>query len=221
MSEEPGYDNDNIRTALLESIAVAKERIRIGTANVQKRVELEKELKFLQQRQKMHLETFQHMLRIYKNLQKYVEDRKELSMEMLQEAVHKAGLIVPDADVKGLHLAFSNKSARVLTETGQDVNQREGGAFRAALGILMRYALLSFQAGKCQVMFLDESFSAMIDSTADTMREYINAFKDDMLIVGIEQRSYLYEGIDREIYEASKDAKGLTVIRKLSDGGVE
>lgn len=217
MSSEWGHDSSTVRDDLLKAITVCNERIRIGTVNLQKKLELEKDLKFYENRLQNYKDTFQYMVRIYKNIQKYTEDRKELSMDLLQEAITKAGLIVPDADVKGLHLVFNNKTARIVNEKGQDVNQREGGAFRAALGILMRYALLSFQTDKCQVMFLDESFSAMSDSTADTMREFINAFKETMLIVGIEQRSYLYDGIERITYEAAKDAQGLTVIRRIDE----
>lgn len=204
----------NRRNALLVAKAQADERARIGRANEAKLREAHLELQKYTNMRDTIRSCFNYITTLYKNIEKYAADRKELSTNMLKTAIEKAGFIVPDASTRGIHLEYNNKEARVVDDYGTDVNLREGSAYRTVLCMLMRYTLLKVQPDALQVMFLDEMFSTLSDETISTMREYIKVFKEDTLIIGIEQRDALFQGIDRTTFEAVK-TDGVTVIRKV------
>lgn len=205
---------NNCRNALLVAKAQADERARIGKINAEKLKEADRELNKLTTIRDNLRECMNYITGIYKNIEKYAADRKELSTNMLKTAIEKAGLIVPDASAKGIHLDYKNKEALIVDDYGTDVNLREGSAYRTVLCMLMRYTLLKVQPDALQVLFLDEMFSTLSDETINTMREYIEVFKEDILIVGIEQRDVLFQGINKTTFEAVK-TDGVTTIRKV------
>lgn len=202
------------RDALLAAIIQSKERAEIGRANEKKLAEFRKEQRFYETKSRDIKEAVNYMSREYKNIESYLVNKKAYSMEMLKLAIEKAGLVVPDADTTGIHLSIGDNSARIVNDKGQDVNMREGSAFRTVMGKLMQYTLLMAQPDCLQFILLDEAFATLSDSTAAAMREYLNSFKDDILIIGIEQRNYLYEGIDRTVYEVVKDEEGASRVRR-------
>lgn len=207
-------DFNHVRDRLLAAMIQCRERAAVGRQNEKRAAECRSELQFYEQKRSTLKECINYIVQEYKNIEQYLIDKKEFSMEMLKLAIEKAGMIVPDADAKGIHLHVADKSARVLNGEGQDINLREGSAFRTVMGILMRYTLLKAQPDAIQLMLLDEAFSTLSDETASVMREYLEAFKEDMLIIGIEQRNYLYDGIDRTVFQVLKEKdKGSTVRR--------
>ncbi len=212
-------DVATVRNNLLAAMIQCKERANIGRQNEKKARECISELKFYEEKRDALKECINWIVQEYKNIEKYLIDKKEVSMEMLKLAIEKAGMIVPDADANGIHLSVNDKSARVLNGEGQDINLREGSAYRTVMGILMRYTLLKSQPDAVQMMLLDEAFSTLSDETASVMKEYLGAFKEDMLIVGIEQRNYLYDGIDRTVFQVLKGKNGSSTVRRL--GGDE
>lgn len=212
-------DVATVRNNLLAAMIQCKERANIGRQNEKKARECISELKFYEEKRDALKECINWIVQEYKNIEKYLIDKKEVSMEMLKLAIEKAGMIVPDADANGIHLSVNDKSARVLNGEGQDINLREGSAYRTVMGILMRYTLLKSQPDAVQMMLLDEAFSTLSDETASVMKEYLGAFKEDMLIVGIEQRNYLYDGIDRTVFQVLKGKNGSSTVRGL--GGDE
>ena len=212
-------DVATVRNNLLAAMIQCKERANIGRQNEKKARECISELKFYEEKRDALKECINWIVQEYKNIEKYLIDKKEVSMEMLKLAVEKAGMIVPDADANGIHLSVNDKSARVLNGEGQDINLREGSAYRTVMGILMRYTLLKSQPDAVQMMLLDEAFSTLSDETASVMKEYLGEFKEDMLIVGIEQRNYLYDGIDRTVFQVLKGKNGSSTVRGL--GGDE
>lgn len=218
MSETSLYQKElnNSRDALLTAIVQCKERAEIGRTNAKKLASFESELKFYKTRQADIKETINYIRDEYKNIEQYLINKKEISMEMLKLAIEKAGLVVPDADITGIHLAVGDKSAKVINDKGQDINLREGSAFRTVMGLLMRYTLLKTQPDALQVLLLDEAFSTLSDTTAATMREYLDAIKEDVLIIGIEQRAYLYEGIERITYIVTKEEDKTSSVRRLN-----
>lgn len=220
MSEESlqGQDVSHVRDALLAAIVQCRERAAMGRRNEVKAQSCRKELQMYEGKLALLKECINYIIREYKSIERFLIDKKEFSMEMLKTAIEKAGTIVPDADAEGLKLKVMDKSARVLNAQGQDINLREGSAFRTVMGILMRYTLLKVQPQAVQMMLLDEAFATLSDETASVMREYLEAFKEDMLIVGIEQRNYLYDGIERIQYQVVKEGKAGSVVRRVSEG---
>lgn len=201
------------RYDLLVNRSQAEERAKIGRANEFKYREAEAELQKLTSIRDGIRESINYVTTLYKNIEKYAADRKELSTNMLKTAIEKAGFIVPDANTSGIRLEYNNKQARIVDNYGTDVNLREGSAYRTVLCMLMRYTLLKVQPDALQALFLDEMFSTLSDETIATMREYIDVFRQDTLIVGIEQRDALFQGIERTTFTAVK-TNGETVIRK-------
>jgi DNA repair exonuclease SbcCD ATPase subunit len=82
------------------------------------------------------------------------------------------------------------------------------------MGALIRYTLLKAQPDAIQAMFFDEGFNTLSDDTIVAMRDYFDAFKEDVLIVGIEQHNTMFQGLDRTVYRAVKGKDKVTVIRK-------
>lgn len=204
----------NSRDMLLAACAQAKERAAIGRENEEKANRINEELKQLRTTKEVFLNCMNYMVKIYKNIEKYASDREKLSLEMLKLAISKAGYIVPDADVNGIELKVTDGSAKIVNRFGQDVNLREGSAYRAVMGILIKYTLIKSKPEAVQAIFLDEAFTALSDATTVSMREYINAFKEDILIVGIEQRSVMFEGLDPVVYVVTKGDDKITTIRR-------
>ena len=208
----------DVRDSLMRSSIQAKERAEIGRQNEEKALRINEELKQRQELKESLCECVNYVVRIYKNIEKYSADRKELSMEMLKNAIREAGFIVPDAKTEGIELKVVDKAAKVVDKQGQDINMREGSALRTVLGMLIRYTLLKAQPDSIQALFLDEAFNTLSDNTIMSLREYIEAFKDDTLILGIEQHNTLFAGMPKTVFRAVKDENGITSI--IRDGVV-
>lgn len=213
-AEELGKEISISRDALLKAIVQSKDRAELGKRNADKLVSIDKDLEHYMFLRNDLKNTINHVVREYKNIEQYLIDKKENSMEMLELAVDKAGYIVPDSDTDGIHLKIGDKSAKVVNRLGQDINLREGSAFRTVMGMLMRYTLIKFQPNSLQVIWLDEAFSTLSDETATIMREYIEAFSQDVLVVGIEQHNVMFEGMEKTTYRVLKGENKETIIRQ-------
>lgn len=209
--QELREDINNSRTRLLMIQAAAAERSRLGKENEAKAIQATKELERTTFLANDFRECMNQMVKIYKNIEQYSADRKKIGLDKLKAAIENAGYIVPDADAAGMKLDFDGKRATIVNSSGQDMNLREGSAFRTVLGALIRYTLIKSDPAAIQALILDEMFNTLSDETIVTMREYFNIFKEDMLILGIEQRDLVFQGIDKITYKASK-ANGVTEI---------
>lgn len=205
---------DACRDCLLKAMTQASERADVGRVNESKAASLEAEIKNYTKLRDALREVINHVTDMYKNIRKYADDRRELSMEMLKLAINKAGYIVPDADINDIHLSVEDKKACIVDKYGLDINLKEGSAYRTVMSALVRYTLLMELPDAVSVIFLDEAFGTLSEETINLMREYISVFQKDVLIVGIEQRDLLFQGLSPIIYHAVKDANGVTTIRQ-------
>lgn len=202
------------RSRILTAYSQGRERARIGRENEERAKQIETELSNYVKTRDSLKECTNYIVRIYKNIEAYASERKELSMGMLKAAISKAGLIVPDADVKGIELKVGDKSAKIVNATGQDINLREGSAYRTVLGMLIRYTLVKAQPDAIQVILLDEAFNTLSDTTTSELRAFIEVFKDDLLIVGVEQHDMLFQGLAPVVFSVKKGADQITVVSK-------
>jgi len=215
--EDLWRDLNNGRDALLGCIVQCKERARIGRDNRARLANFTTEQDFYRKKIQDIKDVTNYMVKEYKNIEQYLIKRKELSTEMLKLAIEKVGLIVPDADTSGITLSIKDKAAHIVNEKGQPITLREGSAVSAILSALISYSLIKAQPDALQFMVFDESFAALSDTTAATFREYLDIFKEDMLILGIEQRNYLYDGIEKEyVYELIKGEGKSSKLRIVS-----
>ena len=102
-TEEQQQKINSCRERLLSAIVQASERTDIGRNNEKRAQSLDTELdNYIKVRDTVR-EVINHISSMYKNIQKYADDRRELSMEMLKLAIAKAGYIVPDAAIDNIH----------------------------------------------------------------------------------------------------------------------
>lgn len=205
---------DSIRDNLLNAMIQCDDRSRIGRANEEKAKKVDAELQAMIRARDGLTEAINYVVKIYKNIEQYAHDRKELSLSRLKLAIHKAGYIVPDAGTQGIQLKLADNTAKVISATGQDINYREGSAFRTVMGMLIRYTLLKEQPDAIQAVFLDEAFNTLSDETLVALRECFDAFREDLLILGIEQHNTLFAGLEPLVFRAVKGDDGITTIIK-------
>lgn len=199
------------RSALLTAITIAQERRDRGRSNDGKRQEYLARIEYLDTVLGDTTECGNHMKEIYKNVKFYSDNHQQMAKAILDLAIEEAGRLIPDADVDGIRLNYTeNSRVSVVNGKGQNVNLREGSGYRTLLGILLRYAALKAQPNAAQFMLLDEQFFTLSDTTTGQAKAVFEAMKKDMTIICIEQRRNAMDGIcDRE-YKFSKN--------KLEDG---
>ena len=213
-TEEQQQKINSCRERLLSAIVQASERTDIGRNNEKRAQSLDTELdNYIKVRDTVR-EVINHISSMYKNIQKYADDRRELSMEMLKLAIAKAGFIVPDAAIDNIHLEVEDKKACIVDNEGIDVNLKEGSAYRTVMSALIRYTLLMELPDAIKIIFFDEAFGTLSEETNNQMREYFSVFQKDVAIVGIEQRDSLFQGLPKVKFIATKDADGTPTIRQ-------
>lgn len=206
---------DNVRDALVTALTICDERIRIGKENDAKRKDYETRKAALDEQIGDIIECGNHMTKIYKNIKDYNIKHQESAKKILDMALQEAGALVPDADVKDIHLK-TTESNRVIVanQYGQDINLREGGGYRAVLGALLRYACLKAQPDALQFMLFDETFFTLSDTTTGAMKDIFEAMKKDVSIICIEQRRNVMDGILDAEYTFVKDLEKNTTVTK-------
>ena len=205
-------DIEETKAKLSRFIVQANERAELGRQSIKKVESVSVELKTWEEARVSVKQCIDRCTKLYKAVEKYAQDRKELSLELLKAAIEEAGYIVPDADVDGISLRVIDKTAKLVNKLGQDINEREGSAYRTVVAMMIRYALLKAQPDRIQVIFLDEAFSTLSETTQVAMRECIDVFSKNVLIVGIEQQGTVYSGLTRKVYRAIKSAEKETTI---------
>lgn len=214
-----GEDLDDCRNDILTAITICKDRANRGCANEGKRKEYQTRVEYLNQLIGDTTETGNHMKDIYKNIKHYSDEHQKKAQDILDLAIEEAGNLVPDADVAGIHLNYTDTSRiTIVNNKGQNVNLREGGAYRTLLGILLRYAALKAQPDAAQFMLLDEQFFTMSDTTTAQAKPIFEAMKKDITIICIEQRRNAMDGIVDSEYTFRKDKdennNGNTIVEK-------
>lgn len=215
MPESEFEEYVDCRSALLSAITVARDRAERGMANEGKRKKYETDIFRLENEIGDMTECANHMKDIYKNIQDYNNRHQENVKNILDLAIEEAGNLVPNAVTRGIHLQHGKDNrVYIVNERGQDVNLREGSAYRAILGVTIRYAALKAKPDALQIMLLDEYFFTLSDATADAMKDVLDAMKRDMTIICIEQRRNVVAGIVDAEYTFRKGANELTRVTK-------
>ena len=208
---------DALRSNLLNSITQAKERSRIGKDSEVRASGIRKQLAETQNARDVLNDTLNYMSRMYKNIEHYTLQKREESLELLKGAIEQAGMLVPAASSDGVKLVTKDKRARIVDNYGVDINLGEGSAYRSVLGVILRHTLLTFDPDALHLIILDEAFNTLSEDTIVALREVLPILAEDTLIIGIEQRNYVYEGLERTRYVAVKGDDDISVIRKLED----
>lgn len=207
--------NNTIGDDLLKALIICRERHDIGKENSGKVEKLMQEVTVLTQERTSLVMTVNHVKDISKNIQDYVNDKKERSTTALRLAIESAGDIVKDADATRFKLEIEGESVEIVDGEGRDVNEREGSGYRSAMSLLLRQTLMAFQPSALPVIFLDEAVSTLNDASMSELREMIRMLSKHVLIIGIEQRPILFEGLDRVEYSFTKGMDKSTKVRRV------
>lgn len=151
---------------------------------------------------------------IYKDVKENLVIKKENAIADYEAAIRETGAIVVDSNVENMRLKVGQDYVSIVNEHGHSLNDREGSADRAAMGLLMRYISIVKQPTEVvPVMIFDESFFTLSDNSADNLKDYIQAFSENVLILAIEQKDTLFNGIDKKtVYRFTKMEDGYTKI---------
>ena len=202
---------DNLSRELTSALSVCEERIRISKANEVKYNDLTTKLANANSLLNNVRNTGNHMNAMYKNILFFLENKKEHSKAILENAIHSTSAIVKDSDLSNCSILLNNGKVKILNELGQNINSREGSAVRATMSLILRYTCLKAMPDKFQIMFLDEALATLSSSTSVNLREMLSAFSENIGILGIEQKQVLYEGLAEKVYSAVKQGKDTTI----------
>jgi len=156
--------------------------------------------------------------RIKKDVEINLEDKKRYALESYTEAIREASLIVPDSNLAGIGLKVEGGRALIVNPEGQDINEREGSACRSVMGQLMRHTTLMQEPGALPMVLLDETFFTLSDNTCNEMQSYLQEMSKDLLIIAIEQKDTLFQGIeDKRRFEFIKTGEGLDACTKIKE----
>lgn len=210
-----GEDIDGVRSRLLTQMIKCQERYERGKKDHESAQAIEVEMIQLQNQLEDLRAMGNHMRDVYRNIKSYAQNHADQAKAILELAMEQAGSIVPDANCQGMHLNYTeNNRVTVVNGKGQNINIREGGGYRAVLGVLLRYACIKAQSGALPLLLLDEYFFTLSDTTTQTMKEILEAMKKDVTIVVIEQRRNAVDGILDAEYTFKKDLMGVTSVKK-------
>lgn len=210
-----GKSTDDVRSRLLTSMIQCEERYKRGKEDHERAKQVEVEMIQLQNQLQDLRDMGNHMRQIYVNIKSYAQNHADQAKAILDLAIEQAGALVPDANCQGMHLSYTeNNRATVVNGKGQNINLREGGGYRAILGVLLRYACIKAQAGALPLILLDEYFFTLSDTTTHAMKEVLEAMKKDVTIIVIEQRRNAVDGILDSEYTFKKNLLGVTKVTK-------
>jgi ABC-type branched-subunit amino acid transport system ATPase component len=211
MFKEQQQNFNSIGNDLLISIAQCEERIRISKQNEIKYNEAKKQKESADTLCDMVRTTANHMNKVYKNVKYFLENKKTTSKDILESAIHNVSEIVQDSDLTTCKIIHDNGKTKILNIKGQNINEREGSAARAVMGLLLKYTCIKAMPNKIQLMLLDEAAATLSSSTSVNFREVIDLLSNDIGIVGIEQKDILYSGLSKKKYVAEKLDKVSTI----------
>lgn len=184
----------------MTTLAQLNERIKRAKEDEELKISLEKIIAEKEKEKQTLVELANYLVKRYKNIKAYAQEHRKRVKSIVDLAIEQAGDLVPDADVKGIHMdPTEDGKVYVCNGDGNDVNAREGGGYRAVLGALLRYAALKSQPDALQFIIYDEYFFTLSDVTTSAMQTIFEKMKEDISVVVIEQRRNVMAGItDKE-----------------------
>lgn len=205
----------DIRSSLLTAYTKCKERYERGKQDHERAAQVETEVLRLEEKLAELRDTGNHLRNIYANIKSYSQNHADQAKAILDLAIEQASTLVPDANCQGIHINYTeNNRATIVNGKGQNINLREGGGYRAILGVLIRYACLKAQQDALPLLLLDEYFFTLSDTTTQAMKAMLEAMKRDVAIVVIEQRRNVVDGILDSEYTFKKNLMGVTSVTK-------
>lgn len=211
-----GNKTPTLRDALLSAYMLCSERVRVGKQNEERFEKLNSELATVKSELSNMTACFNHATRLYKNIEEHERMRKEEALSILNGGIAEVARIVPDANMRGMHLQISESNkVRIINSYGQDINKREGGGARTMLGVLLRYTCVTENQDAIPMMLFDESFFTLSDTTTMEARKTLESLSKKTLVIFVEQRSNLLADISDVEFQFVKDDNGITSVKSI------
>lgn len=183
--------------------------------NSKRRAEIEKRLSELNTSKDFLISTFNDITKMYKEIVKNSDEKRETELSRFNSTILETSKVVPSANLGNVSIKVGNNTAAMVNNNEQDINRREGSAARGVIGQFLRY-LIILDSGMLPIMLLDETFFTLSDNSSTSMKEYIEKFSKDMLVIVIEQHNSLFAGVEGKIQYTFNILDGKTNIRRTS-----
>lgn len=213
--ESSRQDFDDVRSKLLNAITVCDTRYKQGVEMEKRADHINSQIDMYERSRGLVVSTINHIIELVKLTEVYLEVKERESKQSLQAAISKSSEMVPGASSRGATLMIEDKKAWIKTALTNDVSEQEGSGYRSVLSILLRYAFIHAKPNTLKFIIIDEGLGPLSDETVDNFKQYLSAFKEDTLVIGIEQRSYTYDGIADMVYGFNKK-DGVTKVKRIS-----
>lgn len=136
------------------------------------------------------------------DIQKYLADKREQSMQNINNALRLAGEIIADS-TEGIRFEMDGDEAWIATPDGLEVDDVEGGGYRQISSSFLRSVILESQQDVLNTMLLDEMFALVSVENSATLSLYLNVICQNAQIIAIEQKPEVFMNIDATVYEFS------------------
>lgn len=212
MYKESGHRYSGTCTALNQQINDLRGLIRVAESNQKLREEYKKKKDTHDGNIKLCNQVLEFTKPVIATTEKYLADRKEESLQNLNNALRMAGDIVQDA-MSGIKISIDKESATIVDEDGGIVQAMEGGGYRQISSMFLRHAILSMTPDYLHTLILDENFALVNDENSATLSSYLQLMSQTTQIISIEQKGSVYGNVDHICYTFKKADKVSTAER--------
>ena len=135
--------------------------------------------------------------------QKYISDKRNMSMKGINNALRLAGEIISDAP-DGIYFHLDGDEAWLSTPDDMNVDSTEGGGYRQISSTFIRSVLVETMFSKLHTIILDEMFSLVSGTNSAVLSLYLNIVCQDVQVISIEQKPQVYSNINHRVYKFNK-----------------
>ena len=149
------------------------------------------------------------------DIQKYLSDKREQSMQNINNALRLAGEIISDS-TEGIRLEMDGEEAWLSTPDNLDVDDVEGCGYRQVSSAFLRAVILEAQQGMLNTMLMDEMFALVSVENSATLSLYLNVICQNAQMIAIEQKPEVFMNIDATVYEFSANDNYAEVTKRVN-----
>lgn len=142
--------------------------------------------------------------------QQYISDKRNSSMQDINNALRLAGEIIPES-TEGIYFCLDGDEAWLSTPDSMEVDSVEGGGYRQISSTFIRSVLLETMFDRLHTLMLDELFSLVSPANSAVLSLYLNVMCQNMSVISIEQKPQVYSNINHRVYKFSKNGNYTSV----------
>lgn len=156
---------------------------------------------------------------LIKKITEYLNEKKTKGLNSVYSAIYSARNIIPNT--AELELVVDKEVAYLANSYGYNVDQLEGGGFRATISRFICDRFLKAMPNMIQTQFWDEALSTLDPETSAEMSKYIGVLAEAGPIVVTEQKDAIFEAMDYTSYLFRKVDGSSTVRKEREERGAE